>query len=230
MKFIFKYPFRFTIIYLILYILDAFFKNSDVLYSCRYVSKILLSSSLLVFYLYNTKQKDSNKKKLVITALSLFILGDFFFIRGNDNNIIHFVIAGILFAIAKIFYSIRFLNNKDFKISKLVPFLLFCFTYMSVIMFLVYSNLGGFFIPFLIYLFVAMLLMQFAFLRKEEVNSKSFWLVMVGVVAFMFADSINMLKMFYNPLIAYNKLTIMFFYCLAQYLIVFGILKEVDNK
>ncbi|AUC81003.1 lysoplasmalogenase [Lacinutrix sp. Bg11-31] len=230
MKFIFKNTFRFSILYIILYFLDALFKNNDALYSYRYISKILLGLSLLLFYLYNTYQKDFNKKRLVIAALSLFVIGNFFFITGDNGNILHFVIAALLFVIAKICYSVRFLNNEVFIINKLIPFLLFCFTYMSIIIFMVYSNLEGFFVPLLIYLFVSMLLMQFAYLRKREVNTISFWLVIIGVVSFMLADSINILKMFYNPLIAYNKITVMFFYCLAQYLIVLGILKETNNN
>ena len=230
MKFIFKNTFRFSVLYIVLYLLDTFFKNNDTLYGFRYISKIILSLSLLLFYFFNTNQKDTNKKKLVITALSFFIIGDFFFISGNYGNMFHFVIASFLFVSAKICYSIRFLNNEDFNINKLIPFLFFCFIYMSIVMSIVYHNLGKYFIPLLLYLFVAMLLTQFAYLRKGEVNVLSFWYVITGVIAFMIADSINILKMFYNPLIAYNKITVMFFYCLAQYLIVLGILKENNYK
>lgn len=226
MKFLFKNTYRFTILYIALYLLDAYFKNDDTLYSYRYISKILLSLSLLLFYLFNTNQKDKIKKRLVVSALCLFIIGDFLFIAGNYGDMLRFVLAASLFVVAKICYSVRFLNNEDFNITKLFPFLLFCFIYMSVIMFLVYNNLGAYFLPLLLYLFVAMLLMQFAYLRKAEVNTTSFWLVLIGVIAFMIADSINILKMFYNSSIAYNKITVMFFYGLAQYLIVLGILKE----
>ena len=230
MKFIFKNILRFSILYIALYIIDAFFKNNEALYIYRYISKTVLGLSLLLFYLFNTNQKDFKKKRLVIAALCLFVIGDFVFITGNYGNMMHFVAAAIFFIFAKICYSVRFLNNEDFNISKLIPFLLFCFAYMSIIMYLVYTNLGKYFIPLLLYLFVAMLLLQFAYLRRTEVNANSFWLVMIGVVAFMIADSINILKIFYNPLIAYNKITVMFFYCLAQYLIVLGILKETNNK
>jgi len=230
MSFIFKNTLRFTILYLFLYVLDSFFKNNEALYSYRYFTKLALGITLLVFYLFKTKQKDISKKRLVIYALSLFIIGDVFFITGNSGEMTHFVFAAFLFIGAKICYSIRFLNSKDFKISKLIPFLILGFAYMTIITDLVYNNLGHYFFPFLIYLFVVLLLMQFAYLRKPEVNIISFWLVIIGVVAFMIADSINILKMFYNPLIAYNKITVMFFYSLAQYLIVLGILKETNNK
>ena len=52
MKFIFKNTFRFSVLYIALYLLDTFFKNSDALYAFRYISKIILSLSLLLFYLF----------------------------------------------------------------------------------------------------------------------------------------------------------------------------------
>ncbi|MEL0643403.1 lysoplasmalogenase family protein [Olleya sp. Ti.3.14] len=226
MSFIFKNTLRFTILYLFLYVLDSFFKNNEALYSYRYFTKLALGITLLVFYLFKTKQKDISKKRLVIYALSLFIIGDVFFITGNSGEMTHFVFAAFLFIGAKICYSIRFLNSKDFKISKLIPFLILGFAYMTIITDLVYNNLGHYFFPFLIYLFVVLLLMQFAYLRKSEVNGLSFWLVLFGVFFSMIADSINILKIFYDPLIAYNKITVMFFYCLSQYMIILGVLKE----
>ncbi|WGD34967.1 lysoplasmalogenase [Olleya sp. YS] len=230
MKILFKKTFYFSVLYFLLYLIDSYFKNNEHLITYRYISKTLLSISLLVFYVINTNQNHNLKKQLVIGALCCFIVGDIFFITGNSGNSLHFVIAALLFIIAKVCYSIRFLNNEDFDISKLAPFLLFCFLYMSIIMYIVYNNLGDFFIPLLLYLFVVMMLMQFAYLRKSEVNTKSFWLVIIGVVLSMVADSINILKMFYDSSIAYNKITVMLFYGLSQFLIVLGILNETSEK
>jgi len=229
MKLIFKNISKFSLLYLVLYLVDSFLKNNQELSSYRYISKTLLSFSLLIFYLLNNTQEDSGKKKLIITALCCFAVGDLFFIAGNRGNMIHFLVAAFLFIIAKVCYSVRFFNNKDFKITKLIPFLLFCFCYMSIIMTLVYNQLDIFFIPLLLYLFVVMMLMQFAYLRKNEVNSESFWFVIFGVIASMIADSLDILKMFYDPEIAFNKITIMFFYCLSQYLIILGVLKETKS-
>ena len=229
MKFIFKSTLKFSVLYLLLYLLDSFFKNTEGLVMYRYLSKTLLSLSLLLFYIINTKQKDQSKKKLIVIALTCFLIGDIFFISGNGGNAINVLIATALFILAKVCYSIRFFNNRDFKISKLIPFLLFCFCYMSIIMSIVYNQLGFYFLPLLLYLFVVMMLMQFAYLRSNEVNLKSFWFVMLGVVVSMIADSINILKTFYDADIAYNKITIMFFYCLSQYLIVLGVLNETKS-
>ena len=90
----------------------------------------------------------------------------------------------------------------------------------------IYSKLGLYFIPTLIYLFVVLLLGQIAYLRKNEVNNLSYYLVLIGVLFSMLSDSIAFLKSFYDSSFFYHKYTIMLFYSLSQYLIVLGILKE----
>ena len=222
---IFKNIRVFTILYLVLFLVDFSIKNNpDYHFPFRYISKSLLLLSLLLLYAINVREKNPKKRNLVFAALSCFLIGDIFLIGGD--NIVQFVIGALFFSIAKIFYTLRFTNNKDFKIIKLLPFLLFCFIYMSVIISIVYNNLVAFFFPTLFYLFIVMLLAQFAYLRKAEVNNLSYWLVLVGVICSMFSDSINTLKMFYDYDIAYNNFTIMFFYGISQYLILVGILQE----
>lgn len=93
-------------------------------------------------------------------------------------------------------------------------------------MMLVYNNLGQYFLVLLIYLFVVMMLAQFAYLTRNEVNKTSYWLVLIGVLFSMFSDSINILKVFYNDEIAYNNISIMLFYGVSQYLIILGIVTE----
>ena len=95
---------------------------------------------------------------------------------------------------------------------------------------LVYSNLGDYFLPALLYLFIVMLVAQFAYLRKKEVNKESYWFVLIGIILSMFSDSITILKEFYSMDIAYNHITIMLFYGMSQYFIVIGILKENNTR
>ena len=71
-----------------------------------------------------------------------------------------------------------------------------------------------------------MMLAQFAYLRKNEVNKTSYWLVLIDVLFSMFSDSINILKVFYNDEIAYNNISIILFYGVSQYLIILGIVTE----
>lgn len=161
---------------------------------------------------------------MVVAALGCFIIGDLFLIKMESKPL--FILGVFFFAIAKVLYSVRFSNQSDFKIYQLLPFLLFCFAYMCSVMLLVYDNLGDYFLPTLVYLFIVMIVAQFAYLRRYEVNKTSYWLVLIGIMFSMFSDSITLLKEFYNHNIAYHQITIMLFYGLSQYFIVVGIIKE----
>ena len=224
MKLIFKDVKLFTLLYFLVFIIDTFIKNSQFRFPFRYISKTFLILILLLFYIVNQKEKSVFNYRLVLLALFSFIIGDLVLVGENTTK--SFAIGGVFFGIAKAFYIVRFRNKKDFYIKNLLPFLLFCFIYMSLMMNFIYSKLGLYFIPTLIYLFVVLLLGQIAYLRKNEVNNLSYYLVLIGVLFSMASDSIAFLKSFYDPSFFYHKYTIMLFYSLSQYLIVLGILKE----
>ncbi|MFC7443821.1 lysoplasmalogenase [Mesoflavibacter profundi] len=220
----FKY---FTLLYLFVLVIDTFVKNSDYKYSLRYITKPLLVVLLIVFFLINNKEKYKSGFCLVLGAYILFFLGDILLI-GNDTKL-KFAIGGTFFGIAKVLLSIRFTNTQDFEIKKLLPFLAFCFVYMSVIMLFIYNNLKFYFIPSLCYLLVVMMMGQFAYLRKKEVNNTSYYLVLFGVFFSMLSDGITFLKVFYDSKILYHTITIMSFYAISQFLIVVGIVKETSS-
>jgi len=206
-------------------IVDGYIKVFYPLSIYRYFSKSLLLIVLLYYFILNNKASSKKNNKLIIYALIAFLIGDALITAGNYSRL--YLIYGVVcFAIGKIFYGIRFSNKKDFNILKLVPFLLFCFTYMCFVMMIVYHSLGSYFIPVLLYLFIVMLTAQFAYLRQYEVNKSSYVLVLIGVIFSMFSDSITILKEFYDSSIAYNQYTIMLFYAFSQYFIIVGITKE----
>ena len=129
--------------------------------------------------------------------------------------------------LGKIAYTVRFSNQKDFKIKRLFPFLTILFIYIVFVASLIFDNLGDFFIPVLLYFFVSMLIFLFAYLRCDEVNSLCFYLVFAGVVVCsVFSDSISVLQSFYNQNFGLNQYSVMLFYGLFQYLVVLGIIKE----
>lgn len=94
---------------------------------------------------------------------------------------------------------------------------------------LIYDNLHQLFLPVMIYFFASIIVLQFAFLRKDDVNRLSYLLVFIGTILCIVSDSVTALKTFYIPNFAYEKITIMLFYGIGQYLIVFGITKEVKQ-
>ncbi|WGD34926.1 lysoplasmalogenase [Olleya sp. YS] len=225
MKSIFKNLTYFTLFYFFLFAVDAYVKVFFLHSLLRYITKGALIIALLYYFILNNNDTSQRNIRLIVLAICSFLIGDELIIAGNINRYF-FVLGVIFFGIGKILYSIRFSHKKDFNTLKLLPFLLFCFSYMSVVMMIIYDNLNSYFIPVLIYLFIVMLTAQFAFLRRSEVNNISYFLVLIGVVFSMFSDSITLLKEFYSETIAYNQYTIMLFYALSQYFIVIGLVKE----
>lgn len=225
MKPLFNNTLYFSALYALLFIIDSFVKVVFPASVFRYVTKATLIIALLYYFLLNNKENNESNVKLIVFAICGFLIGDALITASVNSR--HFLVLGVIFfGIGKILYSIRFSNTKDFNILKLMPFLLFCFSYMTIVMLLVYDTLGNYFIPVLLYLFIVMLTAQFAYLRRYEVNKKSYILVLIGVIFSMFSDSITILKEFYDQSIAYNQYTIMLFYALSQYFIIVGVAKE----
>jgi len=225
MKSLFNNISRFTCLYVFIFIIDSFVKVFYPFSVLRYITKASLIGVLLYYFILNNNETSKKNVKLIVYALCVFLVGDALITASNISR--YFLVFGVvLFGLGKILYSIRFSNKKDFNILKLMPFLLFCFSYMCLVMMLVYDTLGSYFIPVLVYLFIVMLTAQFAYLRRYEVNKISYMLVLIGVIFSMFSDSITILKEFYDDNIAYNQYTIMLFYGLSQYFIIVGITKE----
>ncbi len=214
----------FLIIFFLLLVLDIVVKNvsGEILY--RVITKTSLIVLLLIFYLINNREVLKKKRYVIIIALLFFICGDLFFIF--HENALYFGLGILFFILGKIAYALRFTNNQDFKFRELIPSLLVLFAYMTIIMFFIQDNLGDYFIPVLIYLFTSLIVSQFAYLRRNVVLRKSFWMVLTGVFFSIVSDSISVLQAFYDKDFGYHQITIMLFYGISQYLIVVGIVLE----
>ncbi|NND11014.1 MAG: lysoplasmalogenase [Flavobacteriaceae bacterium] len=216
---------HFSIAYFSLLALDIWVKLQIETIPYRYVSKSLLIILLIVFYLKNHNESMRKNFWLMIAALCSFMIGDWLLIEPTNSFV--FAVGMIFFVIGKTCYAFRFSNQRDFNLGRLLPFLIICFLYILGLMNLIYDNLNELFFPVLIYFFASIIVLQLAFLRQGDVNKLSYWLVFSGMIASMGSDSITALKTFYLPDFAYEKVTIMLFYGISQYLIVLGIVKEV---
>ncbi len=214
----------FTFVFGFILITDILVKLFLETFPYRYVSKPLIMISLIGFYVTNQKEDTKGGYNLMVIALFCFLIGDIFLIAYEINAF--YIIGVVLFIVGKLFYVFRFSNQKDFKLLRLIPFFMICFVYMVGLMHFVMGNLGSFLIPILIYIFVSLMVVLFAFLRKNEVDVKSYVLVLTGVVVAIISDSITVLQSFYNPNFPYHKILIMLIYGISQYLIVIGIVEE----
>ncbi|MBU2938889.1 lysoplasmalogenase [Lacinutrix sp. C3R15] len=221
---IFKNKLFFSILYFAILLIDIVVKLNFDKIPFRLFTKPLVVVSLICFYLINNNEKSKKKYFFMIFALSFFLLGDIFLIFSEFS--ILFSLGMLGFVLGKLFYAFRFSNHNDFNLTRLIPIIIFCFIYIFILLNIIYDNLDIYFFPVLIYLFVAMLVLQFAYLRKSGVDKKSYLIVGIGVLFSVFADTIAVLDHFYRNGIFFEKITLMLFYSISQFLIVMGILEE----
>ena len=222
MKVLFTNKLYFFILFFSILILDIFVKLNFESIPYRLISKPLVILSLFSFFLINNKTEL--KKDYIIIALLSFFIGDFFLIFDYINTL--YITGIIFFIVGKLCYAKRFSNQQDFKIIRLLPFLIMCFAYMIFIMMLVLDNLGIFFLPSLVYLYSCLLVLLFAYLRKGVVNKKSYILVLIGVTITILCDSITLIQSFYYKDFPFYKIAIMLFYGISQYFIITGLVEE----
>ena len=214
----------FIIGYFLVLLIDIVVKVNLEPFPFRYFTKPFLMVMLTLFYIKNHTTESKEKHKYMLAALFLFLLADIAVI--NHLNKILFIISMFMFIGAKAMYCLRFTNDRDFKLMRLLPFLTGIFVLMIFVFFLIYDNLGNYFIPVLIYFFVSLLLFLFAYLRKNDVNTRSYNYVIIAMFIFLFAEVVMVLKSFYKPL-PFEGILVMLGYGISQFLIVYGVTIEV---
>lgn len=192
----------------------------------RYISKPLVMLLLLVFFCYNTGF-DIKKYKYIVSGMLCFLLGDIFLIDHLNTT---FLLIGLfLFVVGKIFYSINFSPSTCIDTSRLIPFSLLIFVYISVLLLFIYDNLGQMFLPIMAYMFISFLMMQMIYVRKGSTNNKSYYSVLLGGILFVVSETMMALKMFYADIFMQDFI-IMAFYGLSQYFIITGLLYEKETQ
>ena len=110
-----------------------------------------------------------------------------------------------------------------------MPFLVYGIVMVSVVVPPVYNNPEKSMatLPVILYAAILLSMAAFAYNRYGFVNTKSFWLVFIGAVLFVFSDSIIALNFLAFPgLIPKPGFVIMTTYVAAEFLIAKGILLQ----
>ena len=212
----------FTILYFFVVVIDVFVKLCLPLTSYRYATKVLLIVLVILFY-HNNKDHNRKKRLFVYTALSFFFMGDILVL--NHSNTVVLAVCLLIFFLAKLFLSFRFSHKHDFKITRLIPFLIVMFLYIIAVFNLIYTRLHEFLLPAILTFFISLLLLQFAVLRKGVVNKSSYLCVLFGVLFYILTESMMAIKIFSEPFI-YQEALIIIFYTFSVYLIHVGIVRE----
>lgn len=228
---LFKNKILFSVLFFLMIIIDSYVKIALSGHGCRYATKLSISIVLILFFIQNHSEVSRIKFYYMILALVCFLLGDFFFI--DESNMLFFSLGMGSFILGKLFYILNFSHYSDFKFTKLFPLILICIVYGFGVMHFILPNLNEFYVPVILYFFVALMVLIFAFLRQWYVNKKSFFIVFSGVVISLISDTLIAIDTFAIRDFIYENIATMLFYGLSQYLIVFGVteavLKEHDD-
>jgi hypothetical protein len=226
-KFIFISKIKFLAFFSLLLFIDVYIKIYSNNLNYRFLSKPLVLMSLIAYYYFNKKNKNEKVEQHVLLALLFFLLGDFMIL--NYLNSFFLVLSMLFFTVGKVFFCLKFKNKEDFEFSRLLPFSLVIYIFITFIISIVYKNLNGFLIPGLITLFISLLMLNLAYLRKGKFSTLSYVCVLLGCMLFLLVESVNAVNTF-NKNLPFPAFLIMLFYGTSMYLIVFGIVNERKMK
>ncbi|OWY24580.1 lysoplasmalogenase [Sphingobacteriales bacterium UPWRP_1] len=198
------------------------------IYGVAYMVKPLLMISLAGWYWYNMPKPLSSISGLVLVALFFSMCGDvFLMITPRPHN---FFLYGLLsFLLAHVTYIAIYRSGAAPVFRGILwqqwwwALLLFGFG-AGLVRFLS-PYLQEMMLPVMVYAMVLVCMALFAINRHGSVRGKSFGLVTAGALIFMVSDSMIAINAFYQP-IPLARLWILATYCLAQWLIVWGLLEQ----
>jgi uncharacterized membrane protein YhhN len=166
-------------------------------------------------------------------AIVFSLLGDVALMLQLYNEL-YFIIGLGSFLVAHLYYlnayhqhrneadSNALLGVQKFRFS--LPIVLFGTGLITVL----YSHLGDFKIPVILYAFVLILMVLQALFRFGHTTRKSFTLVFIGALLFMISDSFIAINKFLNSFES-AQLVIMSTYLIAQFFIIKGLIAHAEN-
>jgi uncharacterized membrane protein YhhN len=219
--FLLKIYIAFTLIYLsVLYLnLDGY---------DGFMKPILLPILLLAVYFSD----NFPTKKILLTALTFSWIGDIILLFA-DKGELYFIFGLVAFLLSHLVYIVLFSKQQNTRTNdnKVIFWLgnLVILAYFVFMIDTLFPKLGPLKIPVLVYAIVITTMLFFAFKSslKWAVPANNY--ILFGAIIFVSSDSILAFNKFYAPL-NHASFYIMATYCMAQYLIVAGILKLNSKK
>lgn len=179
---------------------------------------------LLILYVYKSSLGKTTARILWL-CLALFFswIGDVVLMYQGDT---FFLIGLIFFLIAQITYTITLRKSSYQKLTiNLVEALPFIAYGAAFLFFLLPA--GDFTIPIVIYGLVILTMAIMARSREGNTANDSYVLALIGSIFFVLSDSVLAINAFKFQL-PYAGIWIMSTYCIAQALLVKGILKHIE--
>lgn len=166
-------------------------------------------------------------KKILLTALTFSWIGDIILLFA-DKGELYFIFGLVAFLISHLVYIALFCKQQNTRINdNKTLFWIGVLAILAYFIFMIntlFPKLGPLKIPVLVYAIVITTMLFFAFKGSLKWLIPANNYILIGAVVFVSSDSILAFNKFYAP-ITHASFYIMATYCLAQYLIVAGILK-----
>jgi uncharacterized membrane protein YhhN len=170
---------------------------------------------------------SSALRNLLIAGLFFSFIGDTLLLFEQKHEL--FFIGGLVsFLITHVFYSWYFIRSADKNPSLLKqrPYLLLpVLLYTAALLFLLIPKLGPLSVPVIIYSLVLTFMLCCSLHAYHSFNPVSRLFTICGTIFFVISDSLLAIDKFYTPF-SYAGFFIMATYCLAQYCIVKGFIKN----
>lgn len=189
------------------------------------ILKPLLMPSLIVAVL-SFSPRSAGRKKILI-ALFFSFLGDTFLLF-QDKYPLFFILGLSCFLATHIFYIAYFiqLSKNGASISRKYPYLIAVIAaYTGALLYLLMPDLADMKIPVIIYACIISVMLYFSLNIPFRVSQKIRRFFFIGALCFVMSDSLLAINKFYHSFPAADLL-IMLTYCVAQYFIVKGFIRN----
>jgi len=233
LAYLFKLKFfkRFILTYSLALVFNVISDYRDI-ESLRIISKVLLMPLLAWLYLANQPTNPARKNYGIVLALACSWLGDIFLLGSTP---LFFMLGLSSFLTAHIFYIALFSKQMDrsstwnHRLIAVLPFLIFVGLFLSYLNGYLHASEESqkMILPVTVYALVIALIGFMSRLRKNVVDNVSFQLSFAGSLLFILSDScIAINKFVLNDRMPFATAIIMTTYCIAQLLIITGMLKS----
>ena len=213
----------FAFVFIIILIAELICVSVSQFEKFHFFTKPLILTSLIIYFWLQSTHLTNKTSTLMLLALLFSLLGDILLLFVDLSS--NFFIGGLLaFLMAHVMYIMVFLEYRNTS-KKGILFSALLFIIALGLFYVLKDGLGNLLIPVIVYMLAILIMVRSAFLRKDSGSKHSYILVFLGALLFMISDSVLALNKFYT-LIPYANLSIMLSYSLAQFCIVYGVLKQ----
>lgn len=173
-------------------------------------------------------EKEFPTKKLLLSALFFSWIGDVVLLFANQGAV-YFIVGLVAFLVAHLLYIILFIKIQKIKSTKYFPYTFFVVAYLIGLLSFLWNNLYDLKIPVVLYATVLSTMLLYA-IKGAFIWQPPFGkMVLLGAIFFVISDSLLAINKFHHP-IPFASFFIMGTYLLAQFLIVYGLLKIEQKK